>query len=348
MTRDWCLVTSAAANPNRAQFSGELEALSMKPLWERVMRLKPGTAAVPVIWKWEKVQPHLMRAAELITTHEAERRVLMLENPQLKGSTFATTTLYAGLQVILPGEIARTHRHAPNALRFIVEGEGAYTAVEGERATMRPGDFVTTPGWTWHDHGNRGSGPVVWLDGLDTAFANLFGAHFREDFPQETQPVSRAEGDAGARFGANLLPLEFRSKGSACPLLSYPYDRTREALDRLAHHGEPDAVHGYKLRYANPATGGHAFPTMAAFMQWLPKGHSGRRYRSTDGTVFCVVEGSGSATVGSATWNFAPHDVFVVPSWEFYELRAETDCVLFSYSDRAAQEALGFWREEKT
>jgi len=336
----------AATNPKRERLSSEIAALDMKPLWERVMRLAPGTAAVPAIWRWQQVQPHLMRSAELITTQEAERRVLMLENPALKGSTFATTTLYAGLQIILPGEIARTHRHAPNALRLIVEGVGAYTAVDGERVTMRPGDFVTTPNWAWHDHGNLGSEPVVWLDGLDTAFANLFGAHFREDYPQETQPVSRAEGDAVARYGANLLPMDYRPQGRASPLLSYPYERTREALERLAKSGDPNPSHGHKLRYSNPATGGHAFPTMAVFMQWLPKGLAGRPYRSTDGAVFCVVEGRGSVSIGEAHWDFAPHDVFVVPSWAFYQLKAESDCVLFSYTDRAAQEALGFWREE--
>jgi len=337
---------TAATNPKREQLSGEIAALNMKPLWERTMRLAPGTAAVPAIWRWQQVQPHLMRSAEVITTQEAERRVLMLENPALKGSTFATTTLYAGLQIILPGEIARTHRHAPNALRMIVEGVGAYTAVDGERVTMRPGDFVTTPNWAWHDHGNLGSEPVVWLDGLDTAFANLFGAHFREDYPQESQPVSRAEGDAVARYGANLLPVDYRPQGRASPLLSYPYERTREALERLVKAGAPHASHGYKLRYSNPATGGHAFPTMAVFMQWLPRGHAGRSYRSTDGAVFCVVEGRGSVAIGEARWDFAPHDVFVVPSWAYYQLKADTDCVLFSYTDRAAQEALGFWREE--
>ncbi len=339
-------MSSAVVNQKRSRYSSELAALNMKPLWERAMRLAPGTPAAPAIWRWEQVQPYLMRAAELITTKEAERRVLMLENPALKGTTFATTTLYAGLQVILPGEIARTHRHAPNALRFIVEGEGAYTAVDGERATMRPGDFVTTPGWTWHDHGNLGAEPVVWLDGLDTAFANLFGAHFREDYPQESQPVSRAEGDAGARYGANLLPVDYRPQGRASPVLSYPYERTRAALARLARNGEPHPAHGYKLSYANPATGGHAFPTMAAFMQWLPQGFAGRNYRGTDGAVFCVVEGRGSVGVGEARFDFAPHDVFVVPSWEFCQLKADADCVLFSYTDRAAQEALGFWREQ--
>jgi len=339
-------MTTVAANPKREQFSSELAALHMRPLWERVMRLKPGTAAVPVIWRWAQTQPHLMRAAELISTKEAERRVLMLENPALKGTTFATTTLYAGLQVILPGEIARTHRHTPNALRFIVEGRGAYSAVEGERVMMQPGDFVTTPNWAWHDHGNLGSEPVVWLDGLDLAFANLFGAHFREEYPQESQPVSHAEGETGARFGANLLPLDYRPRGSASPILSYPYERTREALERLSRSGDPHPSHGYKLRYANPATGGHAFPTMAAFMQWLPKGHAGKRTRSTDGAVYCVVEGNGTAAIGGERFDFAPHDVFAVPSWTHYEFHARGDCVLFSYSDRAAQEALGFWRED--
>jgi gentisate 1,2-dioxygenase len=334
------------ANPRREQLSDEIAALNMKPLWERVMRLAPGTAAVPATWRWADVQPHLMRSAELITTQEAERRVLMLENPALKGSTFATTTLYAGLQIILPGEIARTHRHAPNALRLIVEGRGAYTAVEGERVMMQPGDFVTTPNWAWHDHGNLGSEPVVWLDGLDTAFANLFGAHFREDYPQETQPVSRPDGDAVARYGANLLPVDYKPRGNASPLLSYPYERTHEALEQLAKGGDPHPAHGHKLRYINPATGGHAFPTMAVFMQWLPKGFTGARYRSTDGAVVCVVEGRGSVTVGETRFDLAPHDVFVVPSWTFHQFKAETDCVLFSYTDRAAQEALGFWREE--
>lgn len=337
---------SATTNPKREQLSSEIAALNMKPLWERVMRLQPGTAAVPVIWRWQDVQPFLMRSAELITTKEAERRVLMLENPALKGSTFATTTLYAGLQVILPGEIARTHRHAPNALRFIVDGTGAYTAVEGERVMMKPGDFVTTPNWAWHDHGNMGSDPVVWLDGLDTAFANLFGAHFREDYPEEQQPVSRAAGDAGARYGANLLPLEYRPKGQASPVLSYPYERTRGALAKLARGGDPHPAHGYKLRYANPATGGHPFPTMAVFMQWLPKGYAGRRYRGTDGAVFCVVEGNGNVAIGETRFEFTPHDVLVIPSWSYAQFTAHTDCILFSYSDRAAQEALGFWREE--
>ena len=318
--------SAAVVNPDRARFSREIAALNMKPLWERVMRLKPGTAAVPAIWRWEEARPLLMHACEVITAKEAERRVLMLENPALPGTTFVTPTLYAGLQAILPGEIAPTHRHTPNALRFVMEGEGAYTAIDGERIAMRPGDFVVTPGWTWHDHGNAGSKPVVWLDGLDTAFANIMGAHFREDYPEESEPVHRPAGVSA--------------------VLSYPYGRTREALEKLAKSGEPHPSHGWRLRYTDPVTGRDPFPTMTAFMQQLPKGFAGRNCRSTDGAVFCVVEGKGSVDIGETRFDLAPNDVFVVPSWEPYRLKARSDCVIFSYSDRAAQEALGFWREE--
>jgi len=316
---------SAVVDSDLARFSKEIAALDMKPLWERVMRLKPGTAARAAIWRWKDTRPLLARACEMITAKQAERRVLMLENPALAGTTFITPALFAGLQAILPGEIAPTHRHTPNALRLIVEGEGAYTAVDGERIAMRPGDFIVTPGWSWHDHGNEGSAPVVWLDGLDTAFANLFGAHFREDYLEEKQNASPARADS---------------------VLAFPFERTRASLERMSKSEDPHPSHGWKLRYSNPATRRDPFPTMAVFMQWLPKGFAGRNFRSTDGAVHCVVEGRGDVRIGAVDIEFAPHDVFVVPSWEIHRFTAATDCVIFSYSDRAAQEALGFWREE--
>jgi gentisate 1,2-dioxygenase len=315
---------AAVVNPDLALFSKEISALGLKPLWERVARLKPGTAARAAIWRWSDTRPLLMRAWELITARQAERRVLMLENPALAGTTFITTSLFAGLQAIMPGEIAPTHRHTPNALRLIVEGEGAYTAVGGERIPMRPGDFIVTPGWSWHDHGNEGSKPVVWLDGLDTAFANLFGAHFREDYPEEKQETTTGTTDS---------------------VLSYPFERARAKLERLSESEDPNPYRGWKLRYTNPATGRDPFPTMAVSMQWLPKGFAGRPHRSTDGAVYCVVEGRGCVDISTARYEFAQHDVFVVPSWDEHQFTASTDCFLFSYSDRAAQEALGFWRE---
>ena len=336
----------AVVNSALADFARDIDRYSLMPLWERTTPMRPGSPCVPMLWRYAELRPLLMRAAELITKRAAERRVLVFENPSLRGTTFITNSLYAGLQVIMPGEVAPSHRHSPGALRFVVEGEGAYTAVAGERVTMRPGDFVVTPNWAWHDHGNLGSAPVVWMDGLDTPFAQFFGAIFREDYPAESQPISKRDGAAAANYGANLLPLDFRADSSASPVLSYPYERTRESLDQLARSGEIHPAHGVKLRYANPASGGHPFPTMAAFMQWLPKSFAGKTIRGTDGTVFNVVEGHGSVTIGEEKFAFAPHDVFVVPPWCAYRFDTDSECVLFSFSDRAGQQTLGFWREQ--
>ena len=339
---------AAMPNAEREQFYKRIDPLNLAPLWEarRNVPPHPASSCVPALWRYADAQPHLMRACELITAREAERRVLMLENPGLRGSSFITKSLYAGWQVILPGEIAPSHRHTANALRFVIEGEGAYTAVDGERTTMRPGDFVITPSWTWHDHGNLGSGPVVWLDGLDTAIVWLFDAAFRENYPEEAQPLAREEGDALARYGNNLLPVDYETKARHSPILSYPYERSRETLATLARNQDVHPSHGIKMRFVNPTTGGDPFPTIAAFMQWLPRGFAGKSYRATDGAVFSVVEGCGKVTVGDKTFEFSKHDTFVIPSWHAYAFATDEECVLFSFSDRAAQKALGIWREQ--
>jgi gentisate 1,2-dioxygenase len=125
----------------RAQLYTEMSPLNLTPLWEVLHALvppQPATPCVSALWKYEQVRPFLMRAGEAITADEAVRRVLILENPALRGQSAITQSLYAGLQLILPGEVAPSHRHTQSALRFIVEGTGAYTAVDGERTTMRP------------------------------------------------------------------------------------------------------------------------------------------------------------------------------------------------------------------
>src|SRR5258708_4710052 len=333
-------------NSDLGRYSREITRLNVKPLWERTTGMKPGTPAAPTLWRYADLRPELMRAAALIATQDAERRVLMLENPGLPGSGYITSSLYCGLQIILPGEVAPAHRHTTNALRFVIEGEGAYTSVDGERVSMHPGDFVVTPGWSWHDHGHAGSGPVIWLDALDNPFGQFFGATFRENYPEETYPLRRAEGDAASRYGAGLLPLDHPVDQRASPLLVYPYERTRDALYRLSPGGPVHPVHGAKRRHAHPADGRHPFPTIAVFMQWLPRGLAGEAYRATAGTVFNVAEGPGRVVIEDETFTFPPHDVFVVPPWCRYRLDAGGDCGLFSYSDRPAQEALGFWRGE--
>jgi gentisate 1,2-dioxygenase len=248
----------------------------------------------------------------------------------------------------MPHEIAPAHRHSQSALRFVIEGSGAFTTVDGERTYMSPGDFVITPSMTWHDHGNETEAPMFWLDGLDIPLVQFLDASFVERHPDEQQPITKAEGHSSAQYGANLVPVDSRGGSATSPIFNYPYARTRDALDRLARSGDCDPCHGVKLRYTNPLTGDHAMPTMATFVQLLPRGFKSSPYRSTDATVFSVIEGHGRTHVGAISLAWGPKDIFVVPSWKPVVHEAlDGECVLFSFSDRVVQEKLGIWRERR-
>jgi gentisate 1,2-dioxygenase len=340
--------TAGDVASERERFYARIDKDNLTPLWEVLSALvppQPTTPCVPALWSYDKVRDFLMEAGRLITAREAERRVLVLENPGLRGASSITHSLYAGLQLILPGEIAPSHRHTQSALRFIVEGTGAFTAVDGERIMMHPGDFVITPSWRYHDHGNPGDVPVVWLDVLDIPLVRFLDAGFAERNAIEVPAVTKAEGDSMARFGQNLLPVEFVSSGGASPILCYRYASSRSTLEKLSSSQAPDAHYGIRVRYANPG-GGYPLPTIAAFLQLLPKGFKGRPFRSTDGTVYSVVEGRGRSHVGHQTIEWKAKDVFVVPSWCQVSHDAQEDAVLFSCSDRPVQQLLGLWREE--
>jgi gentisate 1,2-dioxygenase len=335
----------------RQEFYGRISPKNVAPLWEVLHGLvpaEPKTVSAPYRWRYADVRPHLLEACKLITADEAERRVLILENPALRGQSRAANTLFAGLQIIMPGEIAPPHRHVASALRFIVEGEGAYTAVDGERTTMYPGDFVITPSWTWHDHGHPGEGPMVWLDGLDMHMVNFFETSFREnDEVRAPRPAVREEGASLARFGNGMVPVNFRAKSKTSPIFNYPYVRTREALETMRKTDPLDAWHGWKLRYVNPINGEDAMPTLATCMQLLPKGMATKPYRSTANTVFIVVEGKGKSEIGGQTFDWQPHDIFVVPSWLTCVHTAVDEAVIFSFSDRGVQEKLDLFREQQ-
>ena len=263
-------------------------------LWGSALARHPEPRASISAWRYDDIRPLLMDAGRLITAKEAERRVLVLENPGLRGRSQITSSLYAGVQLVMPGEVAPSHRHAASALRFVIEGEGtAYTAVDGERTTMRPGDFVLTPFWTFHDHGNPGGQPVIWLDGLDVPIVNLFDASFADHHDEEMQPLTRREGDALARYGGGLLPIEHTPRGMSSPMFSYPYSRTREVLDTLYRNGPVHPRHGVKMQYVNPATGGYPMPTIAAFIQFLPASFGDLRHLRGAVVAAGVARGAG-------------------------------------------------------
>ena len=336
-----------SSTEERQAFYQRIDQHDMTPLWEVLGSLvipQPNSPCVAAHWRYDAIRDYLLEAGRLITAKEAQRRVLILENPALRGRSSITHTMYCGLQVIMPGEVAPSHRHTQSALRFVIEGEGAYTAVDGERVTMRRGDFIITPSWTWHDHGNPGDEPVIWMDGLDIPLIRLLDASFAERLDEETQPVTRPEGDARTRYGNNLLPVDWEPTTKTSPVFHYPYDRSRETLDSLARTGPLHPAHGIKLQYVNPASGGFAMPTIGTFIQLLPKGFAGTGERVTDGTIYHVVEGSGRTRIGDRTFEWSPRDIFVAPSWLPVAHEADEDAVLFSYSDRPVQKALGLWR----
>jgi gentisate 1,2-dioxygenase len=334
----------------RAEFYQRLRPENLAPLWEVLAALvtpAPRTPAIPAAWSFDRIRPMLMEAGELITAAEAERRVLILENPAMPGQSRITQTLYAGLQLILPREVAPAHRHAQNALRFIMDGDGAFTALDGERAYMHRHDLILTPGLLWHDHGNETEQPMIWLDGLDIPLVQMLDASFvehRED--RGAWPTTRPAGDARVRWGRNLRPVRHdRTPGQANPLFIYPFAEWRDTLEVLRRSEDPHPHDAYLMEFTNPIDGGPVMATISAFARLVPAGFVTKPSRATDGMIHVVVEGSGSMKIDAANFRLTPGTIVVSPSWSERVIDASEDLVLFSYSDRATQQKLSIWRE---
>src|SRR3954463_14475268 len=220
----------------REEYYQRISKFDMAPLWKvmkSVVTKEPVTRCVPVVWHYDDVKALVMESGGLISAEEALRRVLILENPAMRGESKATNTLFAGIQMILPGEVAPAHRHVSSAIRFVLDGEGAYTAVEGEKAFMAPGDFVITANWAPHDHGNPSKKPMLWLDVLDFPQVNFFEASFAEHFEEATQSTNRADGDSLAFYGSGVLPDNAPALTKRSPVINYTYARTRPIVERM-------------------------------------------------------------------------------------------------------------------
>jgi gentisate 1,2-dioxygenase len=332
-------------------FRGALAEDHLQPLWDIMQRLaakQPVRGGVPIHWSWDHLRRHVMRAGDLVTAEEAERRVIVLENPSFPGEGKITSSLYSGIQLILPGETAPSHRHTASALRLILEGQGAFTTVAGERISMSPGDFIVTPSNSFHDHGNDTDQPVLWLDGLDVFVVNLLNAPFGEDHPEQRQPVTRPAGDSLARYGRGLVPHDHRAIAGETGTFWWPYTQTRSALVELRAAGPVDDALGVRMNFIDPSTGASPIKTMTASMSLFPDGFRGAQYRSVAGSVWSVVEGRGRVRVGEQSWEIGPRDVVVVPGWAWHQVEADEALIIFSFSDEVLQRHLGFWREERS
>ena len=354
-----CGVFLMPDNRNKTTHDAELEKLfeairplSLAPLWTRYQQLltpTPQGKACPYLWRYTELRPQLLRAGELVSTEEAERRVLMLLNPGLDGVAAITPTLFAGMQLILPGEIARAHRHTPAAIRVIVEGQGAYTAVDGERCMMDPGDLILTPSWSWHDHGNDTSEPMIWLDGLDLPLVGALDAIFTEHSAHEQNGVTKPD-DLSTRLyhQPGLRPVATPTSQLASPLLNYKWTRTAAALAALPE-SMATPYDDLLLDYTNPYTGGPVLPTMGCTAQRLRPGVRTQAHRHASSSVYLVIEGHGFSLIEGQRFDWQPGDVFVIPSWACHEHANGSHvepAALFAFTDAPVMQALGLYREE--
>ena len=344
---------SAATADDLERFYQDLQPNSLGALWtvqERALVDEPKSQAVAHLWPWRESRPRAMTAADLVGTQDAERRVLMLLNPGLDGRIATTNSLFSGIQIVMPGEAARAHRHTPAALRFIIESARGYTTVEGDKVPMRPGDLVLTPNWTWHDHGNDTDKPMIWLDGLDLPLVHMLEAVFYESYPEDVQPINMPVDSSLARYGSGALTPAWQTSESAhSPLMHYPWEKSKEALFRLAPETDGSPYDGVILEYTNPSSGGPVMPTMACHVQLLRPGERTKAHRHTSSAIYHVVEGEGASVVDGQQMDWEAKDVFCVPGWAYHEHinRSSSEPVLlFSFTDIPVLRSLNLLREQ--
>ena len=345
---------SKATTEQLQEFYGELAPRSLGALWtaqEQALTREPKSKAVPHLWSWREIKPKALQAGELVGTQDAERRVLMLLNPGLAGRVATTNSLFSGVQIVMPGEAARSHRHTPAAFRFVIQSQGGYTTVEGEKIPMHPGDLVLTPNWNWHDHSNDTGEPMIWLDGLDLPLVSLLEAAFFEQFPEDVQPITRPDGETMKLYGgAGLAPSWQTPEGSHSPLMHYPWQQSRNALLQLAPDADGSPFDGVILEYTNPLTGGPVMPTIACHVQLLRPNQRTKAHRHTSSVIYHVVEGNGASVVDGQELEWEEKDVFCVPGWAYHEhvnASPTEPALLFSFTDQPVLRSLDLLREQE-
>ena len=336
------------------EYYRELDRLDSGALWtvaNDIEPWEPHSFSAPTLWRWSDLRTQALRSLDLVSPEDAGRRVVYLRNPQRREISAVCGLLFSGIQVMRPGERASAHRHGASALRFVMEGSGGYTVVDGHRVDLHPRDFVLTPGGTWHDHGVDDDGEIcLWQDGLDIPLANALEANWYEVHPDHYQGVDHPPNDsAGAFGGPALLPVNYSWDRPYSPLLRYPFDATYESLHRAAAAGIESPFDGVMLRYTNPHTGGHVMATMGAAMQLLRPGEATRAHRHTGNVVYQVAKGSGHSVVGGRRFDWVERDIFCVPSWTPHahaNTSTSDDACLFSFNDFPVLEKLSLWREQ--
>ena len=332
-----------------ASYVEGLAAKNLVPLWPSLRKALPHGAPFrrtqPVVWHYADVRPRLIEAGELTPIEKAERRVLVLANPGLGLENMqATPSIYIGLQLILPRETAPNHRHTPSAVRFVVEGEGGYTIVDGEKLPMERGDLILTPSLLWHEHRHEGTGPVIWLDALDLPTVFAQEASYALEGPPQTVRNQPDSSQTHYRR-AGLVPYRALSGPRAnYPLLRYPWRDVREAL--LAMAAVTEASEMVHLAYVNPETGAECLPVLGFSAIMLRPGEAAAPARRSASAVLHVVEGAVDAEVDGVSLSADASDTLAVPTHAKIRIAnrsTQKPAFLFQVDDAPMQRKLGFF-----
>jgi gentisate 1,2-dioxygenase len=338
----------------RALYKG-FEDEHLMPLWTQLgdlMPMHPKPKAVPHVWKWSKLLPLAEKSGELVPVGRGgERRAIGLANPGLGGNAYVSPTLWAAIQYLGPKETAPEHRHAQNAFRFVVEGEGVWTVVNGDPVRMSRGDLLLTPGWHFHGHHNVTDKPMTWIDGLDIPFSQQNDVGFFEFGSDTVTDYATPDFSQGERLWCHpgLRPLSGLQDTVSTPIGAYRWEFTDRALTEqllLEDEGQPATVEpGHAaIRYVNPTTGGDVMPTIRTQFHRLREGTETRPRREVGSSVFQVFEGTGAVVMNGVEHKLEKGDMFVVPSWIQWSLQAESRFDLFRFSDAPIMERLNFAR----
>src|SRR5258706_4965532 len=298
------------------EYRDSLTKVNLVPLWPNLRAVLPPTKPIPktrpTCWPYKTIKPLLLRAGELTPIEKAERRVLVLANPGHGLENMqASAAMYLGMQLLLPGEWAPSHRHTPNAVRMVVEGEGAYTTVDGEKCPMSRGDLILTPTGLWHEHGHDGDQPVVWLDVLDLPLVHYMEASYHVDGSRQT--IQPGRGDrVYAQGGVVPTPLFVRTD-KGYPMLRYPWAQTRSALETLA--ADQPELAAVQVSYVNPATGGDAQNILGYYALMLRPGQALRLPVRSPASVFHLIEGGLDIRVDDQSFTLAEADTCCAPGY---------------------------------
>ena len=339
--------------PELVAYYENLAQLKTAALWtvaNKIEPWQPKSDSVPVLWRYRDLREHVLRSVSLAPPEKAGRRVFYLETPGRRDVAAAVGWLYSGLQVMHPGELASAHAHSSSALRFIMEGQGAYTIVDGHKMTLGANDFVLTPNGTWHEHGVEADGlPCIWQDGLDIPLVNALEAGFYAVHPDLQQAVGFPVDDSVHIWGAaSLRPQQVGWNKPYSPLFKYQWEPTYEALTRYAAAQADSAFDGALMHYTNPVSGGHVMATIGASMQLLRPGFVGKAHRHTGSFIYQVAKGQGYSIINGERFDWRERDIFCVPSWAWHEHANPytEDACLFCFNDLPVMEKLGLYREE--